>query len=94
MQVLGQNTVACLAKAEDVLDHTEHVLDLGAHPRSVAVLRLFHFIDSAVVPLPLVGEVLGVRRVFVDDIGLTLMALVTPHARLFAVQQMMPLRRR
>src|SRR5229473_7270678 len=39
VQVLRQTAVAGLAEAEYVLDHSEHVLDLGAHPRLVAVLR-------------------------------------------------------
>src|SRR5665213_1679440 len=37
VQVLGQAAVAGLAEAEDIFDHTEHVLHLGAHARLVAV---------------------------------------------------------
>lgn len=39
VQVLRQTAVAGLAEAEDILDDPEHVLNLGAHPRLVAVLR-------------------------------------------------------
>src|ERR1700691_3559421 len=56
MQVLCQATVAGFAKAEDVLDHTEHVLDLGAHPRLVAVLGFLDFVDPAMEAVALVRE--------------------------------------
>src|SRR5712675_1237772 len=48
VQVLRQSPVAGLLEAEDVLDHAEHVLDLGADPRLGAVLRLFDFVDAAI----------------------------------------------
>ena len=59
--------VADLAEAEDVLDHAEHVLDLGAYPRLVAVLRLLELIDPAVVAIAAVGEVLRPRRASSND---------------------------
>lgn len=48
VQVLRQTAIADLAEAEDVLDHPEHVLDLGAHAGLVAVLRLSDLVDPAV----------------------------------------------
>ena len=62
VQVLRQSAVAGLAEAKDVLDHAEHVLDLGAHPRLVAILRLLDLIDSAVEAITTVREVLRFWR--------------------------------
>src|SRR5450631_735027 len=87
VQVLRQPPIAGLAEAEDVLDHAEHVLDLGADPRLVAVLRLYELVDAAVEAVAAVREVLGVRSARVDDLRLALIALVAPDARLFAMQQ-------
>lgn len=61
VQVLCQTAVAGFAEAEDVLDHSEHILNLGSHPRLVAVLRLPHFVDPAVEAVPLIREILRVR---------------------------------
>jgi hypothetical protein len=87
MQVLCQAAIAGLAEAEDVLDHPEHVLDLGAHPRLVAILRLFHFVDPAMEAVASVREVLRLRCMLMNKVCLTVIALVTPDPRLLAVQQ-------
>lgn len=69
MQVLRQTTVAGVAEAEDVLDHSEHVLDLGAHARLVAVLGFFGLIDSLAEAIAPVGAISGTRRHRVDGTG-------------------------
>src|SRR5580700_3329765 len=79
VQVLGQAPVSHLAEAEDILHHAEHMLDLGAYPRLVAVLRLIDLIDPAVEAIPFVREVLGARCPFVDDGALATVSLVTPN---------------
>src|SRR5271165_3786989 len=58
VQVLRQATVAGLAEAEDVFDHAKHVLNLGAHPRLVAVLCFLDFVDLSVESVALVREIL------------------------------------
>src|ERR1700678_1706083 len=85
MQILRQTAVTCLAKSKDVLDNPEEALDLGAYPRLVAVLSLLPFVDRPIEPVALVGKVSRTRRVLVDQMGLTVITLVTPHARLLAV---------
>ena len=83
MQVLCQAPIPDLADAEDVLDDPEHVFDLGADPRLVAVLRFLDLVDPAVEAIATIREVLGLRRYFADDCGLPLinpgrLTLVSP----------------
>jgi len=73
VQVLRQAPIADFAEAEDVLDHAEDVLDLGAHPRLGAVLRLLTLVNPAVEAVPAIREVLRVRGPCANDVGLTLM---------------------
>ena len=54
VQVLRQAPIAHLAEAEDVLDHTEHVLDFGADAQLVSVLRFRDLVDSALKATSLV----------------------------------------
>jgi hypothetical protein len=72
--ILRQAPVANFAKAKDILYHTEHVLDLSSHSRFVAVLRLLGFIDLPMKAITLVGEVLGSRRVSVDEVRVAVIA--------------------
>ena len=62
VQVLRQAAVPDFAEPKYVLDDAKHVLDLGAHPRLVAVLRLLDLIDSAVEAITTVREVLRFWR--------------------------------
>jgi hypothetical protein len=87
VQVLRQTTVAGLAEAEDVLDHSKHVLDLGAHPRFVAVLCFLDFVDPAIEAVPFIREILRLRCMLMNKICLTVIALVTPDPRFLAMQQ-------
>src|SRR5208282_335697 len=86
VQVLRQAPVPDFPEAEDVLDHAEHVLDLRAHPRLVAVLRFLTLVDLAVVAVAAVREVLRLRCSRANDRRLALIPLVTPDPRLVAVQ--------
>src|SRR5271170_287043 len=87
VQILRQTSVANLAEAKDVLDHTEDMLHFGSHSRLVAVLCLLNLIDLAVKTIALVGEVLRSRRMPVDEVSMALITLVAPDPRLGAVQQ-------
>src|SRR5277367_5113822 len=87
VQILRQTPVADLAKAEDVLDHAEYMLDLGSHSRLVAVLRLLDLVDLPAKAIALVSEVLGSRCMPVNEVRMTLIPLVAPDPRLGAVQQ-------
>jgi hypothetical protein len=68
MQVLRQTTVVGVAEAEDVLDHSDHVLDLGTHARLVAVLGFGGLIDTVAEAIAPVGAISGTRRHRVDGV--------------------------
>ena len=87
MQVLRQASVAHFLKAEDPLDHPEHVLDLGAHAGLATVGGLDRLVDALAPSKTLIGEVLRSGRPGADRIFLTAIGLISPNARLFAVQQ-------
>lgn len=87
MQILRDAAVTDFLEAKDPLDHPDGVLDLGANPRLVAVLRLLRLVDEAVASVAAVGEVPGTRRAVVDRGGSPLIALITPDARHATMQQ-------
>src|SRR5882724_7359018 len=75
VQILRDAPVTDLLKSKDPLDHPDGVLDLGANPRLVPVLRLLPLVDETVAPVSAVREVPGSRREVVDDCGSPLVAL-------------------
>jgi hypothetical protein len=80
-------TATGLAEGDDVLDHSEHLCDIGAYSRFAAMLRLSAVVDLAVVEIAPVGKILGARGAFADGIRLGLIILSTPDTRLLSVQQ-------
>src|SRR5690554_5211837 len=75
VQVLREPPIAHFLKPEDALDHTDRVLDLDAHPRLVAVLRLDRFIDPAAKAITTVRAVPSPRSNRTDRVRLTLIGL-------------------
>src|ERR1700688_5011101 len=80
MQILRDAAVTDFLEAKDPLDHPDSVLDLGANPRLVAVLRFLRLVDETVAPVAAVGEVLGVRCGLVNHGCAPLVALIAPDA--------------
>ncbi len=89
VQVLRQAPVTYFLKAEDPLDDSEHVLNLGAHAGLAAVGRLDRFVDALSPSVALVREVLRMRRTGADRCPLPFVGLVTPDASFLAVQQIL-----
>ena len=82
-----QSSITQLCEPEHALDHRETVLYLGPHPRLGAVSRLLCLIHHAAMPVAPVGEVLGARRMFANDIALAAISLVAPDAGFLSMQQ-------
>jgi hypothetical protein len=78
--ILIQSSVTHLLKAEDSLDDTGHMLDLGADLRLGAVRGLYLFINSTIPTVPSIREVPRSRRRCPDRGALPLITLVT-HTR-------------
>jgi len=81
------------SQAEHLLDHPDRVLKVGAHTRLDAVAGLLRLVDHCAVAVAAIGEILPVRRVFADRRALAAVGLVTPHARLIAMQKVRQHRR-
>ncbi len=64
------------------------MLKLGANVRLGAVGGLDLFVTASVPTVPSIREVPSARRRFTDCVALPLIALVTAHSVLFAVQKM------
>src|SRR5258708_29494049 len=88
VQVLGEAAVADLLEAEHPLDHPDGVLDLSAHLRLGAVLRLFQLVDPTFAAVPAVREVLRPWSTGTDRLRLPLITLAAPHPRLAPIQQL------
>src|ERR1019366_2913508 len=67
--------------------HGKHMFHFGSHFGLGPVLLPFHLVDAILVAITLVGKVLGVRRVFAQDLALPAIGLIAPYPRLLAVQQ-------
>jgi hypothetical protein len=83
-----QAAVAHLAEAPLPLDHREDVLDAGAHLGLLAVAGALDLIGHAIdLAHPLVGAVLGRRRLAGDQLLLSRVGAVAIDLELIAVQQ-------
>jgi len=81
--VLRQAAIAHLDETPQLLDHREDVLDPGAYPGLVTVLRAPGLVDFATaVAHTLVGKVLRVRRLARDEFLLAGIGAVTVHTPL------------
>ena len=87
MGILLQSAVTDLGEAEHPLDDADGVLDLGPYLRLGPVLRPLGLVHHTAMAIAAVGEVLCIRRVFLDHGGLAPVRLIAPHARLVPVQQ-------
>ena len=82
--VLGQAAIAHLGKAPQALDHRKHMLDPRTDLRLVAVLAALDLIDFTTrLARALVGKVLGLRRLAVDQFFLAGIRTVADWATLF-----------
>jgi len=63
------------------------VLNLGSYPRFVAVLGFIDCVDLAIEAVASVRKIPRVRRMLVNKVCPTVIALVAPDPRLLAVQQ-------
>lgn len=88
MQVLRQLPIMHLLQAEHTLCQADHGLDLGLPLRTVAVLRRLDVVDCAVAPKDPVAKILARGTRLANYLALTLVSLITPDARLVAMQQM------
>jgi len=87
VQILGKPAVAGFAEAKDPLDHSDRMLNLGAHLRLGLVLRPLGLIEPASAMIFSVREVLRSRRPSVNCRSLSLVALISPDSRLSPMQQ-------
>lgn len=85
MRVFVQPAIANSGKAKNLLDHEEHMLDLGSDFRLCPVLCPLVLIDNALLPVTAIGEVLRARRMLDDHVALAAIGLIAPHAGLLAV---------
>src|SRR5215831_20172043 len=82
VQVLGKTAIADLLEAEHTFDYADRVLDLGPHARFGLILRPVHLVQPAATTVFAVGKVLRPRRSGTDHLGLALVTLIAPYARL------------
>ena len=87
MGVLGQSPVTYLCKAKNPLDDTDNMFNLGAHAGFSTVGGPLVCRQRTVPGCFLLGEVAGLRRALTDNIPLSGISRIAPHARLLAVQQ-------
>lgn len=70
--VLGESPMADLGKAPQALEDREGMLDLGADTRLATVRLLVGIRQRRIAVSPFVGEILGVRRQFLETLPLRL----------------------
>lgn len=87
IQVLGQAAVAHLLEAEHALHDVDAVFDFRAHRGLATIARLDPLIDRDSPAIASVGEITGTGHGLADRVLLPLVGLITPYARLFAMQQ-------
>jgi hypothetical protein len=85
--VLCQATVARLVEPPKPLDNTEDVLHPCANPGLVSVLGALDLVNDATPAHPLIGEVLGLWRLGLDQLLLAGVGAVAIHPLLLAMQQ-------
>ena len=87
MGVLLKTTVTDLGEVEEALDDPEGVLDAAAGLGLYAVAGTLGLVDDALVASAAIREVTGLRGVFLEDIGLTLVGGVSPDLGLPAMEE-------
>lgn len=78
MQIHRQPPITHLLEPEHPFHHADRVLDLGPHPRPLAVPGLDVLIDPAAEAEAANGAVLRRRRTAADHLGLPLIRLIAP----------------
>jgi hypothetical protein len=86
LMVLTYAPVAHLGKSEDALQDAERMLHFGPNSRLSRVLAPGIFIHTVLVSGPAACHVLRLRSRCADNIPLSLIACVSPHFLLLAVQ--------
>ena len=78
MGVLLKTPVTDLGEMEDALDDAEDMFDAAADLGLDTVTSPLDLVYHALVPIPAVGKVAGLRGVLPEDVGLTLVGRVAP----------------